>query len=328
MAGLPMTVAIGDYDHTRDLSSGLVDVDGLDLDFTVFDRPEPMFDAFVNGRQFDVSEMSMAVYCSLRSRGDDEFVAVPVFPARSFRHGAIYVRSDGVRTVGELDGARIGIPVWTQTAGIYVRGLLASDCGVDIHSVRWLQAGIDEPGRKEPVSIDLKGFSLELRPEDSLDQMLLDGEVDAVISARPTRSVIVGDRRVRRLFEDFPVVERAYYERTRIFPVMHVVIVRRELVAAHPGLARSLYAAFEAAKVRSQQRALEATVPSFPLPWVSAHARETAATFGDDFWPYGITANRPTLEAFLGFCADQEILASPLTPEDLFPAEFFSESLV
>jgi 4,5-dihydroxyphthalate decarboxylase len=328
MADLRVSVAVGDYDHTRDLSSGLLKVEGLDLDCTVFTRPEPMFDAFVGGRQFDVTEMSLAVYCSLRSRGDDEFVALPVFPARSFRHGAIYVRSDGIDAVGDLNGARIGIPVWTQTAGIYVRGLLANDCGVDIHSVKWLQAGIDEPGRKEPVSIDLSGFSVEPRPQDSLDEMLLAGDIDAVISARPTKSVVAGDRRVRRLFPDFPVVERAYYERTKIFPIMHVVIVRRELLDQNPALTRSLYSVFEAAKARSLRRALEATVPSFPLPWTAAAAADAAAVFGDDFWPYGVKPNRPTLEAFLGFCAAQEILASPLTTEDLFPAEFLSESLV
>lgn len=324
----PFTLALGDYDHTRDLASGAVEVEDFDVEVTTFGAPEPMFAAFTERREFDASEMSLAVYSSLRSRGDDEFTAIPVFPARSFRHSAIYVRSGGVTAPEQLAGARIGIPVWTQTAGVYVRGLLSDHYGVDLHGIDWHQAGIDEPGRAEPVTLDAGGFEITPRPDTTLDRMLLDGEVDAVISARPPRCVVDRNPAVGRLFEDFPAAEREYYAQTGIFPIMHVVVVRRELIDDNPGLARALFTALESAKNRSIRRAQERTVPSFPLPWVAEHAAETAAALGPDFWPYGVEANRPTLEAFLGFAAEQEILASPVSPEQLFPSEFHSESLV
>lgn len=327
MGDVRLTLAVGDFDHVRDLTSGVVVPEGIELTCLRFERVEEIFFRFLNFREWEVSEVSFGAYAARVSQGYGDLIAIPVFPARSFRQSAVYVRRDGpVRAPEDLAGKRVGVPAWSQTAGVYVRGWLMHGHGLRLEDVEWFQAGLDQPGRAEPVEIDLpQGVAVTGLPDRTLDGMLRDGELDAVISARPPLGFERRDPGVRRLVEDFVGAEEAYYRETGIFPIMHVVVLRRDVLDANPWVATNLLRAFEEAKRRSLARALEATVPSFPLPWASAHARRARDVFGEDFWPYGLEANRPTLEAFLGFAAEQGVCRRRVAPEELFPDQVLSE---
>lgn len=308
-------IAVGDYDQTRDLTNGRVPINGAEV--IALKSPEEIFSRSLAG-EFEASEMSLAVLSNLISRHDTRFIAVPIFPARSFRHGAIYVPVDGPTTPEGLSGARIGIPVWGQTAGVVVRGVLADQYGLDLAGITWVRAGVDVPGRPEPIDFDAGRYKILSEPERTLDQLLLSGEVDAVISARPPASVAHGDVRVRRLFKEPVAEERAYFTATGIFPIMHVLVIRQEALEAQPRLAAELIRAFTEAKDRSLARASEATVPSYPLPWAPVHAREAQALLGDDFWPYGIEPNRAVLTNFLRHAYDQHITDRLVAIHELF----------
>ena len=291
MKARTVTLAVGDYDHTRDLVFGVVSAKGLTLRCSAFERPEDMFDRFLRDGEFDAAEMSMAAYAALRSIGDERFVALPIFPARSFRHSAISVRAGMIVEPSDLAGRRIGVPVWVQTAGVYARGALAHDYGVALEDVKWVQAGVDEPGRQEPVEGAFPAFSIMRKSDRSLDELLRAGDIDAVISARPPRCVRRREAGIIPLFSDPIAVESAYYLRTGIFPIMHVVVVRCEVLAADPAIAVSLCDAFEQAKRRSLDRAGRLIVPAYPLPWSGRHAAAAADLLGEDFWPYGVMSN-------------------------------------
>ena len=327
MGDVQLTLAVGDFDHVRDLTSGAVIPKGIDLTCLVFERVEEIFFRFLNFQEWEVSEVSFGAYVARISQGYEDLVAIPVFPARSFRQSALYVRRDGsVRTPEDLAGKRVGVPAWSQTAGVYARGWLMHQHGLRLQDVEWFQAGLNQPGRAEPVEVDLpQGVALTNLPDRTLDDMLLGGEIDAIISARPPFSFERRHPDVRRLVEDFVEVEAMYYRETGIFPIMHVVVLRRDVFDAHPWVAMNLLQAFEQAKQRSLARTLEATVPSFPIPWTSEYARSARDVFGEDFWPYGLEANRPTLEAFLNFAAEQGICRRRVTPEELFPAQTLTE---
>ena len=318
-ANVQLTLAINDYDHVRDLVSGLVPVEGVDLTCLRFDVEETFF-RFARYREWDVSEFSLAKYCSLRAAGDDSLVAIPAFPSRSFRHSAIYVRADGpVDDPAALAGARIGVPEWTQTATVYARGLLAHQYGLDLTAIAWFQGGTNEPGRVEGISVTpAQGVSLTPTPDRTLNDMLIAGELDAVIAAHPPTEFKRGSGTVVRLFSDHRAVEEDYYRATGIFPIMHVVALRRDVHDAHPWVARNLLTAFEEAKRRGLERALDANAPRYPVPWGPANAERAAELFGRDFWPYGIEPNRVTLDAFLGYAHEQGVCARRLAPEDLF----------
>ena len=322
MTRLPLTLAISDYDQVRDLTSGAVVPEGIELTWLNL-TIEEIFYRFVSFREWHVSELSMAKYVSLLSQGDGSLTAIPVFPSRIFRHSAIYVRRDGgLREPADLAGRRVGVPEWSQTAGIYVRGALTHQYGVRLQDIEWYQAGVNQPGREEKVALELPpGVRLTAVPDRTLDQMLLAGELAAIVTAHPPTSFKAGHPAIVQLFPDVIAVEEAYWRATGIFPIMHVVAIRRDVLAAHPWVAMNLCRAFEEAKRRSLARALDWSAPRFPVPWVSERAMRARALFGDDFWPYGVDANRPTLEAFLGFAAEQGVTHRPVGVDELFPAE-------
>jgi 4,5-dihydroxyphthalate decarboxylase len=309
---IPVTLAVNAYDHVRDLS-----VEGVDL--TVVHHPvEEIFFRFTHYREWEVSELSLAKYSSLRAAGDESLMAIPVFTSRAFRHSAIFVRSDG--PVGEPGSLRrIGVPEWTQTATVYARGLLEHEFGLGLGEVEWVQAGTNEPGRTEGVKVSLPdGVTVRPEPERTLNDMLLGGELDAVIAAHPPRDF---GGRIVRLFPDYRAVEEESFRKTGVFPIMHVVAMRADVYEAHRWLAMNLVTAFEDAKRRSQERALDANAPRFPVPWAPANAQRAAETFGEDFWPYGIEPNRVTLSWFLERAFEQGVCARLLEPEDLFAPE-------
>jgi 4,5-dihydroxyphthalate decarboxylase len=317
-----LTLAISEYDHVRDLTTGVVEAEGVEL--THLPLPiEEIFYRFTRFREWEVSELSMGKYVSLVSQDDASLTAIPVFPSRVFRHSAIYVRANGpVRHPRDLAGRRVGIPEWAQTAGIYARGALVHQYGVRLEDVEWQQAGVDEPGREEKVALKLPpGVRITPRADRTLDGLLLAGEVDALITARPPESVRQRRPEVARLFPDAMAVERAYWRETGIFPIMHVVAIRRDVLERHPWVAMSLYKAFSEARRRSVARAREVSASRFPLPWVPEQVAQACELFGDDFWPYGIEANRRTLDAFLGFALEQGVCHRVVTVEELFPPE-------
>ena len=322
MAKIQLSLAIGAYDHVRDLLDGTVPVAGVEL--TVMRLPvEEMFYRFLMHGEFDVSEASLAKIVALAAREDRRFVPLPVFPSRVFRHSSIYIRSDGgIARPEDLAGKRVGVPEWAQTAAIYSRGLLAHDYGVDLASIHWHQAGVNEAGRVEKVELSLpSGVRLTVVADRTLNEMLLAGDLDAVLSARPPAAILGGDPRIRRLFGDPRAVELAYARKTGLFPIMHVVAMRREVYERDRWLAMNLFKAFDEAKARSLQRAADMAASFFPLPWVADELRRARELFGDDPWAYGIAPNRATLETFLRYAFEQGVCCRRLSLETLFPPE-------
>lgn len=322
IARLHLTLATADYDHVRDLSNGAVRADGVVL--TAFVLPiEEIFFRFIKNREWDVSEMSFGKFIAYASQGNSPFIGIPVFPSRVFRHSAFYVRADrGIATPEDLEGKTVGIPEWAQTAGIYARGFLAETVGVDLRKIRWVQAGMNEAGREEKVEFKLPaGIHYEQRRDTSISAMLLSGEVDAAISARVPDAFTQGGGRVVRLFPDYREDERVYHAATGIFPIMHVIAMRRALFERYPWVAMNLFKAFEQAKERSVERVRDLTASRIPVPWAEALASEASKNFGADAFPYGLEANRKTLEAFCRFAHDQGVTARLMTPDELFPKE-------
>jgi 4,5-dihydroxyphthalate decarboxylase len=325
---VPIALAISDYEHVRDLTTGVVEVGGVDLTCLEL-SVEEIFYRFTEFREWHASEMSMARYVSMRAAGDDSLTAIPVFPSRVFRHSSFYVTRDSpIQEASELAGKRVGIPEWAQTAGVYARGLLTHEYGVPLTDVRWTQGGVNQAGRRERVPVAFPdGVEVEVVTDRSLNDMLLAGDLDAVISARPPLG-FSGDGSVRRLYEDFQALEADYVRRTGIFPIMHTIALRKDAVEANPWLPRNLLTAFEQAKARSLARAADITQSRWPIPWSFAALETGAEIFGGDPWPYGIEPNRRTLEAFLDFTAEQGVAQRRLEPEDLFAPETHSEHRV
>jgi 4,5-dihydroxyphthalate decarboxylase len=316
---IQLSLAIGGYDHVRDLLDGKVRAPGITL--IPFELPiEEVTFRFTRFAEWDVSELSFGKTVALLSQDNPQIVPLPVFPSRVFRHSAIYVGDNGkITTPKDLEGRRVGIPEWAQTAGIYVRGLLQDEYGVDLRAVDWYQAGVRQPGRTEKVALKLpKGLRLTPVADKSLSEMLRSGELDAVISAREPAE---GGRQFERMFPDYQALELAYFKKTRIFPIMHVVVLRRSTYERDRWIAMNLVQAFEAAKQRSLARTTELGVSHTPLPWVADHAARWRSLAGEDFWPYGVEANRPTLDAYLHYAFEQGVCHRRLTVDELFAPE-------
>jgi 4,5-dihydroxyphthalate decarboxylase len=326
MAKLELTLASSPYEHVRDFTQGEVKAEGLEINYLNL-QIEEMFYRFINFREFDVSEISSGKYTSLVSQGDQRFVGIPVFPSRVFRQSSLYLRSDSKITRPEqLAGKSIGIPEWGQSASVYTRGWLAHQVGIPLKDIKWVQAGVNQPGRKEKVKLKLpKGVKVTPRPDKSLSELLLDGGIDCIMTAHPPELFEHGDPRMKRMFKDYRSVEEKYYRETGIWPIMHLYAIRREVFDAHPWVAQTLYKAFTEAKNRAMARALEVTACRLPFAWCYEAAEKAKALFGDDFYPYGIEANRKTLEAFLLYGYEQGLFHRHMAPEELFPKEVQSE---
>ena len=321
-ARLHLTLATTDYDHVRDLVNGVVRADGIVL--TAFTLPiEEITFRFIKNREWDVSELSFGKFIGYCSQGNSPFIGIPVFPSRVFRHSAFYVRADrGITAPKDLQGKTVGIPEWAQTAGIYARGFLAESAGVDLRKIKWVQAGMNEAGREEKVEFTLpKGIQYQQRHDSSLSAMLLSGEIDAAICARVPDAFTNGGGKIVRLYPAYREEEKRYYDATSIFPIMHVIAMRRAVFERYPWVAMNMFKAFEQAKARSLDRIGDLTASRIPVPWAAAIAREWGEGFGADPFPYGLEANRKTLDAFCRFAHDQGVTAKRLTPDDLFPKE-------
>lgn len=320
-----LTLAINDSDQVRDLLSGAVPVDGVDLTPLILEAEE-IFYRFSRGREWEITELSMGKYTTLRARGDDSVIAIPVFPSRMFRHSAIYIRSDGpLDDPAALAGQRIGIPEWSVTATVYARALLAHEYGVRLEDVEWVQAGTNEPGRIEGIEIEPPpGMRINRQPEWSLNELLIAGEIDAIIAPHEPDGFSDRSGQILRLFSNPQAAEEDYFRRTEIYPIMHVVAIRSDVHREYPWVAGNLFKAFTTAKERSLRRAADTNVPRFPMPWTPSRALNDEELFGSDLWPYGVEQNRRTLEAFLGYMHEQGLCDRILAPQELFATETLS----
>ena len=329
MSDLRLSLAISDYVHTRDIADGRIKPVGIELIVNNLSFEQAAF-RFGANREFDISEFSFANYCAVVSAPDGgDIVALPVFPSRVFRHSSIYVNEkSGIRAASELKGCTVGIPQWSQTATVYVRGWLMHDAGVPLDQIKWIQAGVDQPGRHDPIRSKLPtGVKVEARPDKTLSDMLVAGEIDAMITARPPRCFSEKTAGVRRLFPDYRQEEERYFAKTGIFPIMHVIALRRQIYENHPWIARNLMDAFEAAKAASIARMRDIQTSHLPMGWGAEEIdRVHRLLFGEgEAWPYGVEPNRRTLEPFLTYCHEQGITERELKPEELFPKELAFE---
>jgi 4,5-dihydroxyphthalate decarboxylase len=319
---IELSLAISYYEHVSDLLRGRVRTEGIRL--ATVDLPvEEIFFRMLSFVEWDVAEFSMAKYVSLVGSGVAPFRAIPVFPSRMFRQSAFYVaRGAGILCAGDLAGRRVGIPEWAQTAGIYARAYLQHQCGVRLRDIHWVQAGVNQPGRIEKVLLSLpEGVTIEHIHDRSLNEMLLSGELDAVISAREPSAFTARNPGISRLWPDHHALEEAYYRETGIFPIMHVIVIKAATLDHHPWIAMNLFEAFEEAKDNSLRYLSSSLKSRIPIPWSHERADEARAMFGDDFWPYGIEPNRHTLGAFLLYCHEQGVTKRPVQIEELFPAQ-------
>ncbi len=321
MSDLRLSFACGNYDRMEALRNGVVDVAGIDLDYIEIKAPREIFDRMVQDHEFDVSEMSSAEFVSMTAKGDNPFVGLPVFPSKCFRHGFICInRNAGIATPKDLEGKRIGTPLYTQSAAIYIRGDLQHEYDVDLDTIHWVQGAVEKPGshgHPEPPKL-LEPVDIEYNTGDSsLSDLLAAGEIDAILGSRLPTNLGVHPN-VARLFPDYRAVERDYYRRTRIHPIMHLVVIRREIYDANPWIAASLWTAFEAAKAWALEEMRFSGAQRYMLPWLYPDLDEIDELFGGDPWPYGVEANRPTLEAYLRYMVDQKFIAEAMPVESLF----------
>jgi 4,5-dihydroxyphthalate decarboxylase len=312
-----LTIATDDYDHVRDFRLGEVKAAGIDVTWLVLGFHE-IFARFIANREWDVTEMSFAKFVAEVTRPDADIIGLPVYLRREFRFAIFYVnRGKGIRTLADLRGKRIGLPEWAQTATVYTRGYLHHDAGVPLTEVEWVQAGTNEIGRDEKVAMDLpKGLQLTRIADKTLSDMLAAGEIDGIMGATPP-AAFGRHPDVMRLFPEPREMDERYYMTKRVYPIMHVIAMRRQVLHDNPWIARNLYNAFDEAKRRSQTRLVQAR--TYPLPWLADHSAAMMEMFGGDFFPYGIEENRPALELFLRYAHEQGIAHRAVQPEDIFP---------
>ncbi len=323
---LKLTFASSDYEHVRDLTMGPIEPEGIEL-VPITLQIEEMFYRFINFEEFDISEISSGKYTSMISQGDNRFVGLPIFPSRVARQSSVYILPGGpIKTAEDLRGKKIGVPEWGQSASVYSRGWLQHEVGIPLTEIEWHQAGVNQPGRKEKVALNLPdGIVLKPQPDKSLSGMLLDGEIDAILTAHAPEIVEKRDPRIVRLYPNYREIEKQYYRDTGIWPIMHLYAIRREVFEAHPWVAQSMCKALTEAKDRSLNRMLDITACRAPIGWIYDIAEEARELFGDDFYPYGIEPNRTTLEAFLLYGYEQGLFHKHMAPEDMFPKEVQSE---
>jgi len=323
MSKLRLSLACWNYDRTRALLEGRIPVEGIELTYLNLPVEETFF-RMLRHREFDVAEMSLSSYVMSRFADPPPFIAIPVFPSRFFRHSCIYVnRNSGIREPKDLIGKRVGTPEFQMTAGVWIRGILSDEYQVPVTSVTFFNGGEEQPGRPEKLKLDLPpSIRLEPIPEDkTLSAMLASREIDALYTARMPSTFMQGSGSVKRLFENYPEVEKEYFQRTRIFPIMHTVVIRSDVYEKFPWVAQSLYKAFVLAQREVYQDLYQTAALKFMLPWLIRHVEDTRALMGQDFWPYGVEPNLHVLETFLRYSREQGLSRDQLKPHDLFAKE-------
>ena len=325
MAKLKLSFGCWNYDRTRALMDGTVQPDGIDLNYLNMPVEETFF-RMLRNQEFDVAEMSLSSYSVSLFREDQPFIAIPVFPSRFFRHSCIFVNADaGIKEPKDLIGKRIGVPEYQMTAPVWIRGILSDHYNVPVDSVTYYSGGEETPGRDEKLKLSLPAnIKVEpIGPTKTLSQMLLDGEIDALHTARMPSSFLHGKGKVQRLFPNFMEVERDYYRKTKIFPIMHTLVIRRKLYEENRWIAQSLFKAFEQAQKISYEDLRETAALKTMMPWLLADMENVIREMGEDYWPYGLERNRETLQTFLRYHHEQGLSKRLLKPEELFAPETF-----
>ena len=320
MADIHLTLACEDYDRTRPLSDGSVEPEGIDLNYVKL-AVEEIFWRMCRYEEFDVAELSMGAFLVAAARGQRPFMAIPVFPSRTFRHRCVFINTaSGIERPEDLRGKRVGVPEYTMTAAVWLRGLLQHEYGVAPQEIRWFQGGEEQPGRKDRVDFDLPpGIRLEVIPHDkTLNDMTESGGIDALMSPRMPSCFLRGSPRVRRLFPDFKQAEMDYFRRTGIFPIMHVIVIRTKIYEEHPWVAQSLYKAFCQAKDLCFSQLYDSNVLRISLPWTVAEYEETRLLMTEDYWPYGFAPNQRVLETLHSYLLEQGLIKQRLELEKLF----------
>ncbi|GKY90110.1 hypothetical protein [Sinisalibacter aestuarii] len=318
-----ITFGCWDYDRMFPILDGRVQPQGIDLNFLNMPVEETFF-RMLRHQEFDVSELSLSSYVVSLHKPERPFIAIPVFPSRFFRHSSIYVNAEsGIEKPEDLAGKKVGCPEYQMTAPVWIRGILSDDFGVPVNSVTYFTGGEEEPNRVEKLKLDLPEDIrvVPIGPDKTLSQMLYDGEIDALYTARKPSTYTGPNGKVRRLFEDFPAVEKAYFQRTGIFPIMHTVAIRRAVYEADPWICQSLLKAFDEAKDITVQSLSETAALKTMLPWAAAHFEEAQAALGEDYWPYGFAPNRDTVATFLRYSHEQGLSPRLLEPEEIFAKE-------
>lgn len=323
MSKLPLSFACGPYDRMEAIRYGIVEPEGIDLRFVPIQAPREIFDRMVGGREFDVSELSLAEYVTMSAGGSNPFVAIPVFPSKAFRHSFICVnRQAGIREPKDLAGRRIGVNLYTITASIWLRGDLENVYGVDLSNVQWIQGAVEKSGThgkppkpptlRKPVSITPNTSA------KSLSEMLADGEIDAYLGSRMPDSVRTDPDRVAHLFPNFREEEKRYYQQYGIHPIMHLVAIRRDVYERDPWIAQSLFKAFVAARDWAIEMMYFSGAQRYMLPWLFDDLRELDEVFGKDQWAYGVDKNRATLETFVKYLHQQGFIDREVPVDGLF----------
>ena len=323
MAKLRLTLACWDYDRTRALADGSVRPDGIELNCLNLHVEETFF-RMLRNREFDIAEMSLSSYAMSIARDDPPFIAIPVFPSRFFRQSCIFVSAkSGIREPADLIGKRVATPEYQMTAPVWIRGILQDEYGIDPASVEYYTGGEEEAGREEKLKLELPAkFTVRrIGATQTLSRMLADGEVDAMHTARIPSTFQTRPGAVRRLFENYVDVEREYYRRTKIFPIMHTIAIRRDVYRANPWIAQSLLKCFTAAKRKVYENLYTTSALTTMLPWQIAQVEDVRREMGDDWWPYGFESNRHVLDTFLRYHHEQGLSRRRLRPEDLFAPE-------
>ncbi len=324
MSRLRLSLGCWNYDRTRGLLEGRIQPDGIDL--TCLDMPvEETFFRMLRHQEFDVAEMSLSSYTVSLFKEKKNFVAIPIFPSRFFRHSCVYVNAkSGIREPQDLIGRKIGNPEYQMTAPVWIRGILQDEYGVPVDGQTYYQGGEESPNRPEKLKLDLPPNIkvAQISERDTLAAMLRDGAIDALYTARMPSTYQAGKLEpVRRLFENYMEVEQAYFAKTKIFPIMHTVAIRREVYERYPWVAMNLCKAFVQAQHESYADLYVTAALKTSLPWLTKHVEDARALMGDDFWPYGFAKNRETLATFLRYHHEQGLSRRRLEPEELFAPE-------
>ena len=322
MANLSLTMGCMPYDRTEAMRCGIVQPEGIDLTWPIMEDVAQIFGPMVERQAFDVAEMSLSLYMIFKARGDFPFVAPPIFPSRLFRHAYMWVNTDSqIRTPKDLEGKRMGLPLYRQIASVWMKGILHREYGVGIETIHWFEGGYNAPSKGlssvkpegRPIRVDT------IREDQALNQMLDRGELDALMGARKPDCFGVNPH-IQRLFPNYRELEPEFYRKTGIFPIMHTLVIKESIYQEHPWVAESLFKAFEESQrwCLAQMRSNQGGTLRYMLPWMPEALQEMDELFGPNPWPHGMEPNRHTLETAVGHLVDQGLMPEPVPVDDLF----------
>jgi 4,5-dihydroxyphthalate decarboxylase len=322
MGKIQLTLACEDYDRTRPIKDRRIKPEGIELNYLVM-SVEEIFWRMMKYEEFDISELSMGAFLTAAARGRRPFVAIPVFPSRTFRHRCIFINTaSGIQRPEELRGKRMGVPEYSMTAAVWLRGLFQHEYAIPPSEIHWIQAGEEQPGRKDRVDFEMPpGVRLDSKNDGTLNEMIANGEIDAMMSPRMPTCFLKGAPNVRRLFPNYRQAEMEYFAKTGLFPIMHVIVIRRAIYDKDPWVAQTLYKAFCEAKDLCMRELYDTNILRVSLPWTSAEYEDTRDLMTADYWPYGLTLNRINLETLHGYLYEQGLIKQRLNLDELFARE-------